>query len=59
VGNVFDMPFSRIWKSDSYNRVRGRLKRQEFFPECNRCGKYNLNYAARRFLDERLDSNES
>ena len=59
VGNVFEMPFSRIWKSDSYNRVRDRLQRQEFFPECKRCGKYNLNFAARRFLDERLDSYES
>jgi len=59
VGNVFDMPFSRIWESDSYDRVRERLQRQEFFPECERCGKYNLNFAARRFLDERLDSYES
>jgi radical SAM protein with 4Fe4S-binding SPASM domain len=52
VGNIFEMPFSQIWESDAYNRVRKLMERKEFFPECKRCGKYNLNFQAHRAILE-------
>lgn len=53
VGNVFEKSFREIWTSAEYNRLRQRMDRKEFFPECTRCGKFNLNFKARELLDQR------
>lgn len=50
VGNVFEKPFSKIWTSYAYNRIRERMQDKWFFPECKRCGKFNLNFKARQIL---------
>jgi len=52
VGNIFEQPFSQIWASDAYDRVRKLMERKEFFPECKRCGKFNLNFQAHRLLED-------
>lgn len=51
VGNVFEKPFSKIWTSYAYNRIRERMQDKWFFPECKRCGKFNLNFKARQILN--------
>ncbi|MCP4154355.1 MAG: radical SAM protein [bacterium] len=51
VGNVFQMPFSRIWTSPAYNRIRKQLDKKNFYPACKQCGKFNLNFKARKLLD--------
>lgn len=50
VGNVFDLPFSLVWRSEAYNRVRRMLDEKRFYPECRTCGKFNLNFRARELL---------
>jgi radical SAM protein with 4Fe4S-binding SPASM domain len=50
VGNVFEIPFSLVWRSEAYNRVRRLMDEKRFYPECRTCGKFNLNFKAREIL---------
>jgi radical SAM protein with 4Fe4S-binding SPASM domain len=50
VGNVFELPFSLVWRSEAYNRVRSLMEKNRFYPECRTCGKFNLNFKAREIL---------
>ena len=54
VGSIFEQPFSQIWQGEAYNKVRTLMDRKEFFPGCKTCGKYNLNFKARQFIEEHL-----
>ncbi|MBN1699331.1 MAG: radical SAM protein [Spirochaetales bacterium] len=54
VGNVFEAPFSTLWNGTSYRRIRDKLAGGSYFPECDHCGKYNLNYSASMLIRERL-----
>jgi wyosine [tRNA(Phe)-imidazoG37] synthetase (radical SAM superfamily) len=53
VGNLFDTPFSQIWRGSTYNRLRKKLSERRYFPECAHCGKFNLNYRASMLIRER------
>lgn len=43
-GKLQEKPFRQIWKSKQYDELRARLARGEYFPGCERCGKFELNY---------------
>ncbi len=53
-GHVSQGPFSEVWASGSYQALRDRMHRGEAFSDCERCGKYDMNFAAQRELDAML-----
>lgn len=44
VGNLADAGFAQIWRSKQYDEMRARLAAGGYFPGCERCGKFELNY---------------
>jgi MoaA/NifB/PqqE/SkfB family radical SAM enzyme len=44
VGHLRDDRFRDIWQSARYDATRARLARGEYYPGCQRCGKFELNY---------------
>ena len=54
IGNLDNVKFSEIWQSENYRKMRKRLDDKKFFPDCKKCGKYNLNFEAKQLLEELL-----
>jgi MoaA/NifB/PqqE/SkfB family radical SAM enzyme len=44
VGRLDQAPFQEIWRSPRYDWMRERLAAPSYFPGCQRCGKYELNF---------------
>lgn len=51
-GRVQEGPFEQVWRSPRYQALRERLRRNETFPACARCGKHDMNFAAEQELAE-------
>lgn len=49
VGNLADAGFAELWSGSSWQGLRDRLRRGEYFAGCDKCGKLeqNLKWAAR------------
>lgn len=49
VGSLADAPFAELWRGEAWQRLRGRLRRGEYFRGCERCGKFeqNVKWSAR------------
>jgi MoaA/NifB/PqqE/SkfB family radical SAM enzyme len=58
VGHLEGRTFAEVWASPEYQALRERLARREWFPECARCGKHDLNFSADRWLRELRDAGE-
>jgi MoaA/NifB/PqqE/SkfB family radical SAM enzyme len=43
VGHLADGPLDELWTGDAWQRLRERIARHEWFPGCERCGKYEQN----------------
>ena len=43
VGSLREQPFSALWNGPSWNALRQRLRRGDYFPGCHQCGKVNQN----------------
>ncbi len=44
VGNCASSSFMEIWQGERYESIRRSLEKGKFFPVCDSCGKYDLNY---------------
>ena len=50
VGSLREARFSELWDGPTWNALRARLRRGEYFPGCHQCGKLNQNVKlGRRF----------
>lgn len=49
-GHVDEGPFEQVWRSPRYQALRERVRRNELFPACARCGKHDMNFAAEQEL---------
>jgi hypothetical protein len=51
VGSLADgATFSALWNGPSWNALRARMRRGDYFPSCGQCGKFNQNVKlARRY----------
>ena len=47
VGHLDEARFSELWHGPSWNALRARMRRGEYFDSCNQCGKLNQNQAIR------------
>lgn len=56
VGSLRDASFGELWRGPSWQALRDRLRRGEYFPGCERCGKFeqNVKWSA-RFRDHAGD----
>lgn len=49
-GHLQEGSFEEVWRSPRYQALRERLRRQQLFPACARCGKHDMNFAAAQEL---------
>jgi wyosine [tRNA(Phe)-imidazoG37] synthetase (radical SAM superfamily) len=61
VGSLQDAPFRDLWTGPRWQEVRDRLRRGDYFPSCEQCGKLNQNVKLgaqfrAHFGQERLDA---
>jgi MoaA/NifB/PqqE/SkfB family radical SAM enzyme len=50
LGNLHEHSFTELWRSESWQANRTRLRSGEFLPGCERCGKFDLNLSVRKRL---------
>lgn len=43
VGHLADAPLDALWSGERWQQLRERIARHEWFPGCERCGKYEQN----------------
>lgn len=51
VGHLSEDRFSALWRGATWEALRARMRRGEYFDSCNQCGKLNQNEDARRRLE--------
>ena len=59
VGSLGEASFADLWRGSVWEGLRARMRRGEYFPSCNQCGKLNQNVKigrafGRAFGEERL-----
>jgi len=52
VGSLDDAPISALWSGPRWQALRERIARHDWFPGCERCGKFEQNVKWRRRLDD-------
>lgn len=57
-GHLSSGPFDHVWNSAGYQALRERLARQDWFPECARCGKHDMNFSAAKELEALREAGE-
>jgi MoaA/NifB/PqqE/SkfB family radical SAM enzyme len=59
VGNLAEAPLRALWRGEAWQALRARLARGEWFPGCERCGKFEQNRKWARRLAERRPEGET
>jgi hypothetical protein len=53
VGSLAEASLAELWYGDAWQALRDRLRRGEYFPGCDKCGKFEQNVKWSRRLREK------